>query len=192
MKEKFITLQEKLMDLILLSGVILIGAMTVIGFFYGIVGAFVYLQTKSENKWLVLKKRQTIIFSLLLEISALFSVGIFFINASLLPKWQGVTTVIISCFLALWCLILIPLYLILLQKLATGVVFTKDIILNSVKLILLDFPTWVTQIFLMMVFSILTYLFPATSIITVGYLVMRVNRIIEKKKTLFTVLQEGG
>lgn len=56
MKEKFIALQAKLMDLILLSGLILIGAMTIIGFFYGIVAAFVYLETKSEDKWQVLKK----------------------------------------------------------------------------------------------------------------------------------------
>lgn len=53
MKEKFIALQAKLMDLILLSGLILIGAMTIIGFFYGIVAAFVYLETKSEDKWQV-------------------------------------------------------------------------------------------------------------------------------------------
>ncbi|MBO0448407.1 hypothetical protein JZO76_02555 [Enterococcus sp. MJM12] len=190
MKEKFITLQAKLMDLILLSGLILIGAMTIVGFFYGIVAAFVYLQNKSENKWLVLKKRQTIIISLLLEISAVFVSSIFFLNATLIPKLHGGTTVIISFFLAVCFLILIPLYLILLWELAIGTIFTKEIFLISIKVILICFPTWLTQIVLMIGVSIITYLFPALSIITVGFLAMRTGRVIDEQKTTLAVLQE--
>ena len=190
MKEKFITLQAKLMDLILLSGLILIGAMTIVGFFYGIVAAFVYLQNKSENKWLVLKKRQTIIISLLLEISAVFVSSIFFLKATLIPKLHGGTTVIISFFLAVCFLILIPLYLILLWELAIGTIFTKEIFLISIKVILIGFPTWLTQIVLMIGVSIITYLFPALSIITVGFLAMRTGRVIDEQKTTLAVLQE--
>lgn len=178
------------MDLILLSGLILIGAMTIIGFFYGIVAAFVYLETKSEDKWQVLKKRQTILISLLLEMSAVFVAGIFFLNARLLSQLQGGATIIISFFLAVCTLILIPLYFILLHKLAVGTIFTKETFLNSVKVILIGFPTWFTQIILMIALSVLTYLFPALSIITVGYLITRTNKIINVQKMKLASLQE--
>ncbi|WP_461218080.1 hypothetical protein [Lapidilactobacillus salsurivasis] len=190
MKERFIALQARLMDVIILSGIVLIGALTIVGFFYGIVAAHVYLQENKTDKWQVLKKRQTIITCLLLEISALFVGIIFILNLNLIPQLSAGFTIVLTCFLTMGILIVLPLYSILLQGLAQGRSYSKDVLLDGVRLILSGIPVWIGDILLLLVAGLITYLFPALAIVSIGLLVIWTDRIVNAQRVKIFGFQE--
>lgn len=191
MKEKWITLQGKLMDVIILSSLVLIGAMTIIGLFYGIVAAFIYLEEGNQDKWATLKRKQTILRSVLLEVSAAGIVGIFSLNGALLQYLSGEMTVILSFMMTLWGVLLLPLYLMLLHRVANSQKLTVAQVSKDLKVILINFPNWLGQSVYLLILGGVTYLFPALSIMTVGMFLLQTQRLIQRQQAKLLVLQGG-
>lgn len=182
MKEKFINFQGKLMDVVIVSAISLLGLVTIVGFFYGIAASFVYLQEKSHEKWTVIKNFKTFGISVLLEVSAIFWGIIIYLDVMFLYNMKGWMVILMSFMLSLYLFILPPLYLIILYHLSKYGNLTRKSFINSFKAYFLNVPSWFLNVILLIVLSIVTYLFPAISILTVGLFIIMTNYVIGKQK----------
>ncbi|MGM0125604.1 hypothetical protein IGI37_003003 [Enterococcus sp. AZ194] len=191
MKKILITFQDRLMDIVILSGIVLIGTLSVIGATYSLVLAFTYLNDEKDRKWQAVFKLKTFVTSVLIELGLLLSMGIVYLNFQLLNHLTGIGRLLIFSMLLSVILILIPLFFSILWLTAQHGGLTKQMFKYAFYCTLIKFPLWLGFTLVLLLMGLLVYLDKALIILISGLIVALFNRLMKRTTNQISVVRES-
>ena len=191
MKKQFISFQEKLMDIILLSGIVLIGILSLIGAVYSLILAFTYLEKEKPNKWASVFNLRLFLSSVYIECFFLIALFITFLNSQLLRSLSTLGRVSIFSIVLIFVLVGVPFFFVLTWYLSKKGSLTKELIAQSFYLVLVKFPLWGIFLIFISLVGLCIYVDNALIILGIGGVILFFDYLIKKGTHQLSSMDEG-
>lgn len=179
MKKTFDTIQNKMMDIIIPSLIVILGMLSILFFFYSIVIALEY--NASDNPEIKLVHKKKILYSILIELVFVLFVGVVLLNLYLLPLYPTLAKVIIFSLLLFFGVVVVGVSFSSLWHLSKMEDESfKKVLKKGLMYFYLSAPTWIVYIFGIGLTILLALWMPATLIITPGLNIMLIHYICKR------------
>lgn len=192
MKKKLVSFQEKLMDIILLSGIVLIGILSLIGAVYSFIVAFTYLNEEKQNKWTAVFSLKLFLSSVFIELFLLLTMFILFLNIQLLSSLSVFGRVSLFSIVLLFFIVGIPFFFVLTWLISKKNTVNKKIIEQALYIVFVKFPLWLVFIAFIFIVTLFIYMDKALIIVGIGGVILFFDYLIKKGTRQLLSIDEGA